>query len=345
MIGRVVEFACGSLIVGFTLFDVFSTILVPGPSAGRLRAAARLIGFLLPVARRLSRGRRSPGTRPGNGFAPVLFVLASLTWLLLLLLGYTLMFHALRHAFEPAVDFWETLYLAGSSLLTLGVSEVDARGAGRWLILAAALSGFGVITATISFIMQIQAGLHQREPRVLTLVGLGGRPPSGIALLETYARLGIIAELPGFFREWRDWAANLLHSHASYPVLAYFHSVDAESDWLASLEAVLDAATLLIALTEDTAVGAATLMHRSGSRTAAALCSVFQLDAVISGDPDEDTSTLLRERLAGAGYTLRQNEAWSAAQLTELRRDYAPRIKALSRHLGADRTRLMPRRR
>ena len=345
MTGRVVEFPIGLLIIGFTLFDVFSTILVPGPSTGQLRAAARLSRFVLPLARRLSVGRRSPGTRPGNSFAPILFVLASLSWLLLMLLGYTLMFHALRDAFRPAVDFWETLYLAGSSLLTLGVSEVDAQGAGRWLILATALSGFGVITGTISFIMQIQAGLHQREPQVLTLVGLGGRPPSGIALLETYARLGIIQELPGFFREWRDWSANVLHSHASYPVLAYFHSVDAESDWLAALEAVLDAATLLIALTEDHAVGAATLMHRSGSRTAATLCSVFELETATSGDPDDDTSALLRARLEGAGYALRQNEAWSIAQLAELRRDYAPRVKALSRHLGADRTRLMPKRR
>ena len=146
------EAAIGFVIVLSTLFDVFLTVLAPGPANGYLRIAARVREMTLPLWRYASRTRGRGGRqRLSNVFAPVLFCLAFGAWLLLLLSGFGVLFHAWGALFSPPlVTVDDAIYVAGSSLRTLGVSEVNAAGSARWLILFSALSGFGVITATMS---------------------------------------------------------------------------------------------------------------------------------------------------------------------------------------------------
>ena len=341
MLSTMIELLVGVALVLATLADVFSTVLAPGPTNGRLRIAGRVRELTLPLWRYTSKARgRSGRHKLSNVFAPVLFCLASAAWLLLLLIGFGFLFHASGGLFTPPViGFDEALYVAGSSLLTLGVSEVNAHGAARWLSLWAALSGFGVITATVSFILQVQSSLHQREAGVLTLSGLAGSPPSGIVLLETFASLKLQNELAAFFKEWRDWSAAVLHSHASYPVLVYFHSMDAESDWLSALGAVLDAATLLAVLTDDPAAGSATLMRRSGARTLSHLCNLFSIAPEEDDPVTDDLIETLSAQLRKAGYAP-SDGAGLATRLLMLRADYSGRLNALADHLGAERAKL-----
>lgn len=326
----------GLSLTAATLADIFVTILVPGPNRGFLRIGARLNRVTLPVARALSR-RRHRGGRPSNSFAPFLFLLIFATWLLLLLIGFGLLFFAMRDHFTPPLhDMGDAVYFAGSSLLTLGVSEVDAHGPARALLLAAGLSGFAAITATLTFVLQVQTALHQRESRVLTLGSLAGTPPTGIGLLESVASLSVASELHDFFRVWRDWAASTLHSHVASPMLIFFSSVDEESDWLLSLQAVLDAATMLMALTDHEAKGAATLMHRGGSRTAARLCALLGADQRDPTPLGEDAVRALSAKLERCGYPVIPVDAHLLAQFERLRGDYACRIDALARRLGAE---------
>lgn len=338
------EFILGLVIAVFALLDVFSTILMPGPNKGPFRVALHLRNLILPAWRYLS-VKRAGGRRQrlSNLFAPLLFLALFGTWIALLLAGFGLMFHASSAWFTPRLDdVSQALYVAGSSLLTLGVSEVDATGHARWLILWAALSGFGVITAAFTYILQVQSSLHQRESGVLTLSGMAGKPPSGIALLEAFAALELRGELRSFFRDWRDWSAAILHSHVSYPALAYFHSVDAESDWLSALNVVLDAATLVMGLTEDDARGSAALMHRAGSRTVAHICDMFDLGGDERFEPETVDVATLQERLRRAGFPVKPPHASDAVHLQKLRFDYAERLVLLANHLGAERTFLLP---
>ena len=326
----------GLLLTATTLADIFVTIFVPGPSRGWLRIGARLNAALLPIARAMSRRR---GGRPSNSFAPLTFLTLFTAWMLLLVVGFGLLFAAFANDFSPRLGgLDDAVYFAGSSLLTLGVSEVDAHGPARWLLLAAGLSGFAVITATLTFVLQVQNALHQRESRVLTLGSLAGTPPTGIDLLESVASLSVTSELHEFFRVWRDWAAAMLHSHVASPMLIFFSSVDDESDWLVSLEAVLDAATMLMVLTEHEAIGAATLMHRGGSRTASRLCALLGMDKEEAPPLGKDAVEALSARLERCGYRTVPLDAQVIAQFEKIRGDYAGRIDALAGRLGADRT-------
>ena len=334
-----VEAIAGLVVTAATLADIFATILVPGQADRQLRIGALVSGATRPFARLSARWTRGPGQRPANSFPAFVFLLVFTAWMLLLLGGYALLFHSVRDQFRPLLDFGDAVWVTGCSLLTLGVSEFDADGVARWLILAAGLSGFAVITATISFILQIQSALHQREVRVLTLGSLAGTPPSGLHLLQAAAELKVTGELHDFFRVWRDWAAAVLHSHVSSPVLIFFHSVDRESDWLSALEAMLDAATLLMALTEDEAKGTATLMHRAGSRTAARLAAVLKVKENEAAALDEAAVRELAGSLRAAGYDTAEPDQSHVATLNRLRADYAGRIAGLAALIGAERTR------
>jgi hypothetical protein len=337
----VAETLAGIVVVGAVMVDVFATILVPGPAGGRLRVILAIRNVSLPLWRLAARRRRDGDLRPSNGFAPVTLALTFAAWMLLLLGGFGLLIHACGGWFTPRIaGFDDALWVAGCSLMTLGVSEYDALGIGRWLILAGALSGFSALTASVTFMLQIQSGLHQREPAVMTLVGVAGSPPSGVRILDSFATLGGGDQLGAFFLRWRDWAASTLHTHLSYPVLSYYRSIDAQNDWLAALEAVLDAATLVMTATDGPACGAATLMHRTGSRTASQLRELFGLAAVPveAGMAGAEAAVA---RLRALGYEGDDDHA-AARHFLALRADYAGDLEALAAHLGANRAALMP---
>lgn len=331
---RLLEYVVGLGIVAAALLDIFATILVPGPTGGRLRVVLQVRRVTLPVWRHAARRRPGADMRPGNGFAPFTFVMTFTAWMLLLLVGFGVLMHAAADHFAPHLNgVSDALWVAGCSLLTLGVSEYDATGIARPLVLGAALSGFSALTASITFLLQVQSALHAREPRVLTLVGVAGKPPSGVAILETAADLHDRKYLDRFFLEWRDWAASTLHSHLSYPVLNYYRSSDAENDWLTALEAVLDAATLVMAFAGDGEVGGATLLHRTGARTASVLCATFGLSPDAENTA-EATLDVVARRLREAGYAV-DDSAACRRHLIRLRADYAGHVAALARHLGA----------
>ena len=128
-----------------------------------------------------------------------------------------------------------------------------------------------------------------------------------------------------------------MHSHVSSPILIFFHSVDRESDWLSALEAVLDAATLMMALTEHEARGAATLMHRVGSRTAARLSELLRVETPLVDPLDQPAVQALADRLAACGYEPVAVDAAVVTKLGRLRADYTPRIRGLAELLGAER--------
>jgi hypothetical protein len=330
----VLEFLIGLIMVAAVLADVFVSILLPGSAHGWPSAATFVQRVAVPAWRMtIRRGPSDSRARFANLFAPLLLSAVVAAWLALLLAGFGLMFDASASHFSPPLaDIWEAVYIAGSSILTLGVSEVDALGWSRWLILTAALSGFSVITASVTFILQVQSALQERERLVLTLAGLGGRPPSGLALLQGLAALGMRDHLSSFFLEWRAWSASILHSHLAHPVLCYFHSVDEESDWLTALAAVLDASALVIAFTEEPSRGPASLMHRSGSRVMARLCDLLRL-APDKPEPLGDIEAI-RAALAACGFAIAPTGSPGTA-LGRLRGDYEGRAAALARHFGA----------
>jgi hypothetical protein len=123
----------------------------------------------------------------------------------------------------------------------------------------------------------LYSSLGHREVLVTMLHNRAGAPPSGVILLETYAHLKMLEELPGFLSAWEEWSTEVLIGSLSYPVLPYFRSARHDESWVSALGAILDAATLIISCIEDGSAGPANLLYQSGCQLVNDLKDYFKI--------------------------------------------------------------------
>ena len=75
----------------------------------------------------------------------------------------------------------------------------------KWIALCAGASGIALGSSVISMFFSLYSSVGHREVLVTMLHNRAGSPPSGVTLLETFARLKMLEELPGFLSAWEEW--------------------------------------------------------------------------------------------------------------------------------------------
>ena len=334
MIANALEWIAGFLLALVTLRDVFDTVVVPGGARG-LRVSLRLVFLALPIAKRLSR------SGVGLNFAPAALLSSFVVWMLLLILAFALMTHALRSWFSPALQgFGDALYLAASALATIGVGNSQAYGPASAVAATAGFCGLGVMTMAVTYLLEVQTNIGVRDAGVLKISTSSGHPPTAIALLERYAALGCRDELEHILRNGRDWCAAVLQSHASHPSLIYFRSAGVGSGWPATLGALMDLALVIeLVLDDPRHFGLAVLAREQAERLARELTSLLRLPPDTTETTAPEVEDLCR-RLVAAGYSLQRGldvQAFIAARGRRL-----ACIEALANHVGTGNTRLLP---
>lgn len=335
LITRSLEGLLGLGLAIVTLLDVFDTVVVPGFTQGWLQVARRVQRLSLPLWRRRA-ARLDGAPRIDRGLAPFIFITTFMVWIGLLVAGFGLIAYALRDDYRPAIrSLPEAVFAAGASIVTTGEGGRSVTGLARWALLVSGFSGLAVVTMTVTYILEVQSALQRRDGSVVKLSTTAGRPPTGIAVLETYAELGCPEQLDAFFREWRDWSAATHYSHASHPVLAYFRSIGSEMDWPLAIGVVLDAAALYVAFVDGKDTGAAMFLHRDGARLTAEMARSFQVPECDPDPLDEEDAEVLRQRLQRAGYAVREGRR-GHERFISLRGDYHGRLASLAAHFGVD---------
>ncbi len=337
MILRALELLAGLACAVLTLRDVFETAVVPGQGHGALKIARRVTFATLPIWRQ----RKSSGGGISTSFAPFVLVASFVLWMLLLTVGFGLMAHALADSFKPALpSLPQALYVAGSGLVTVGLSETDAMGGARWVVMGAGFCGMAVMTLAVTYLLEVQASIADRDAGIFKLKTSAGEPPSAIVLLERYAELGSSDDLGQILRDGREWCARVLQSHASHPSLIYFRSTGTGSGWPAALGALLDLTAIVEFLLEAPAWrGPAALLRQEGVQLAQTLNHVVGLSPQ-SRTPSAEEIDALRARLAKAGYALAP-EPRPDAFATERDR-HAGCVAAAAGHLGTAEAPLLP---
>lgn len=259
----------GLVLIGLILFDVFASVLVPRPIRGALVRSSYLIRFTWRAWREVLVGAQPPARRELllSIFAPLVMVMLLCVWVFGLILGFGLVFYGLREGLRPIpASLGESLYYAGTSLLTIGYGDIVAtQPLARFFSIAAAVAGLATVAVVVTFLFSLFSSFQAREAFVVALDARGGTPPSGVALLETHADLDLVADLPRLFEASQVWCAAVLDTHLAYPVLCYFRSSHVDVSWIASLGALLDASTLVVSTIEDVPRGQAALLHTVGS--------------------------------------------------------------------------------
>jgi len=332
----------GILLILAILWDAFEVIILPRRVSRKvrlsrlvLRTSWRLWSFF--VRRIRARGRREAYL----GFFGPLGVLVLLgIWAIGLITGFGMLqwgFGSRLAAPEGHVGFGTVLYMSGTTFFTLGLGDVVPRsGAARVLVVVEAGLGFGFLAMVISYLPVLYQSFSRREVHISMLDAWAGSPPSAGELLR---RLGpdACSLLGPFLQEWERWAAELLETNVSYPILAFFRSQHDNESWLGALTTVLDACALTIACVDGAPVRVAELTFAMARHAVVDLCQI--LDAP---PRPPDTNRLppadlvrLQGLLRGAGVPLRDSLA-AVQRLGELRAMYEPYVYSLSRRLFLD---------
>jgi hypothetical protein len=149
-------------------------------------------------------------------------------------------------------------------------------------------------------------------------------------MLETAAADGEPRRLEATFDEWRNWAASVLESHLAYPILFYFRSSHDNEAWINSFGAVMDAATLVLSVTQHDSAGAARLMSKIGNHLVEDTVWYFRIPPGDDVGVERAEFEEARLRLREAGYRCRDLEpAWE--EFGNLRRRYASTMNHMVR--------------
>jgi hypothetical protein len=316
----------GAAIIGLILYDVFGSVLVP-----RLVSPAwRLSAFVVRTSWARWRAgalyiKDEDGREDALGrFAPAVLVALLINWLVFLLIGYGLVFYAMREHMQPHIQTYiDAVYFAGTSLLTIGYGDIVATGtSGRFAAIAAAATGLALFGFLISFIFSIFSSFQRREVFVVAMGSRTGAPPSGVTMLETAAKLNLESDLATSLREAESWAAAVLESHLAYPILAFFRSSHDDESWIGTLGALLDACTMIITLTDSPLIGHAKLFHVIGVHLTRDLSRYFNVARTEGVGIERQEFDAACAQLAQAGVAVRCDDAaWQ--KFSELRTQYA----------------------
>lgn len=253
-----VGFVAGFALFLLTVMSIIKTLIVPRGLASRFSAIVEKAirkAFLIVANRFEDYGTKD---RILVLVGPLSILGLLLVWMLLLLLAFALMLWPFADA-----GFGSALRESGSSLLTLGFAGTD-EVAPTILHFLAAGTGLIVVALQISYLPTLYNSFNRRETLVTMLQSRAGSPAWGPEILMRHQAVGLMDNLPHFYGEWENWAADVAESHTNYPVLIYFRSPHPLRSWVVGLLAVLDSAALQLSLNPSTAPTEARLCIRMG---------------------------------------------------------------------------------
>jgi hypothetical protein len=271
-------------------------------------------------------------------FGPLSMLTLFALWASGLIVGFGLLHWSLGTALNPPGDmaeFGSYVYLSGTTFFTLGYGDLTpATAVGRILAVAEAGMGFGFMAVIIGYLPVLYQAFSGREVTISLLDARAGSPPSAAEFLRRVGATGKCDAVEPFLAEWERWAAQLLESHLSFPVLSFYRSQHDNQSWLAALTAVLDTCALLLAVFKEGPLYQAQLTFAMARHAAVDLALVFQV-APLAPEPDRlpaDRWLRLQALLRAEDLPLREGPAVSE-KLTELRGLYEPFVNALARRL------------
>jgi len=331
--------ALGVMMVAFALWDAFETIVLPR----RVSRGFRLTRLFYRVSWRPWRacGRRLDSKRREawlSYYGPLSLLVLLCVWAVMIVFA----FGAMQWAAGPGLSFagrtqgfFGDVYFSGTTFFTLGMGDVVPVGAWpRFLAVTEAGIGFAFLASVIGYLPVIYQAFSRREATISLLDARAGSPPSAAELLWRQRGDANHRALTALLADWERWAAELLESHLSYPVLAYFRSQHVNESWLSALTAILDTSAVVIVCIDGWCMRQAELTFAMARHAVVDLVQVFQIEPA-NGGPDRLPAIdfdRLRQRLDEAGIRFRGGEGLDTT-LAQVRSMYEPYIRALSEHL------------
>jgi hypothetical protein len=323
----------GIVLLVVTLVDMFRTMVMPRAARGRFRLTRVLFLAVWRPWRWIGVRAKTPAGRERilSIAAPITLFFLLAMWASLAIIAYALILWspAFVNGIRSGGDhsFLTALYFSGSSLWTIGFGDVVGTGWTRMVVVVEGATGLGLLAVVIAYLPVLYQSFNRREVGIMLLDARAGSPPSGPDLLRRAKERGAHTDLERLFGEWERWAADLLETHLSYPLLAFFRSPHDNTSWVTSLGAVLDAATIVIAAIDHNS-DPAELFYATGTHAVEDLWRYFRIPEREAAIPRSEFEAVL-DKLEGLGVHLIDRElAWG--RFSELRAKYGGRLDALA---------------
>jgi hypothetical protein len=380
MAGLILAAVGGMLLAASILWEAFETVVLPRRATRRFRFTRFFYRSTWPPWRAIARRVHRKKTRETflSFYGPLSLLFLFIFWGASMIVAFGLLYYSSAgyspgaHARVPTpYDFAEGLYFSGTTFFTLGLGDISPHGwPQRLLAVLESGLGFGFFALVFSYLPVIYQAFSRREVNIVLLDSRAGSPPTAFELIRRHPGPQGWGELQQTLRDWERAAADILESHVSYPVVAYFRSQHNNESWVAALTAILDTTALLIAgmsgfhrepMREGTAapqlqptgsMAESTVMESQSAKAACArqarltfaMCrhAAVDLAQVFNAAPREQVDRLpeqeferLRASLAAEGFQLRDTTD-TTDKLKKLRAMYEPYVEGLGQYLLMD---------
>ncbi len=309
---RAAVFIAGAVIVAGVVISAIETFVMPRSARDALtrvvfRSTRRLFDLRLKHLKTYEERDRLMAF-----YAPISLLALPLIWLTMIDIGYTLMYWA-----SGVDNLSDAFKVSGSSLLTLGVADVD--GFPRYaLAFSEAAFGLLLVALLISYLPTMYAAFQRREAAVTLLEVRAGSPPWAIHIFERYSRLNRLDRISDLWVIWEGWFGDIEESHTSLGALSFFRSPQPDRSWVTSAGAVLDAAALALSTVDLPSDPQAALCIRAGFLALRRICDFFGIKYNPAPLPTDPISIKREEfdaacqRLAAEGIALKPDldQAW-----------------------------------
>lgn len=331
----------GVVLILMVLWETFETIVLPRRVTRQFRLTRAFYRWTWRPWAALVRLFKSKRRRDSllSFYGPISLLLLLAFWAVTLVLGFALIHYGTNSQFSGTLfpsRFGNDLYMSGTTIFTLGLGDIlPASGLTRFLTVLEAGIGFGFLALVIGYLPVIYQSFSRREATISLLDARAGSPPSAGELLRRHSGPHGTEMLLQILKDWEHWAADLMESHLSYPVLAYFRSQHDNQSWLGSLTTILDVCALAMIGLEDMCEYQARMTFAIARHALVDLSQIFYAPPVSVDSLDRlppDALAQLRRHLRENNFVLTDGDE-ANAQLAHLRSLYEPYALALGRHL------------
>jgi len=335
--------------LALVLLDAFQTIILPRRPVSQIRLTRFFFSMTWTPWRCVVRKIRNRKRREQmfSVFGPLSLLALFAFWAVLLVGGFGLLYFGLGAPFRDPDHqtlllqrLQSSLYVSGTTLFTLGLGDVlPTTQLARALVIVESGLGLAYFALVVGYVPLLYTTFSHREVTVALLDSRAGSPPTAGELLARHGFDGGQDALNELLVEWERWAAEMLETHVSYPVLCFYRSQHDNQSWLAAVTAVLDACALLITTVQGASTRQAELTFAMARHTLIDLGHVFRLEKeeekLRQAPPQrlgDDEYGRLCEVLAGTGVPLCADVS-VRERLLAIRRLYEPSACALANRL------------
>ena len=330
----------GTVLIVVVLWDVFETIVLPRRVTRRVRLTRQFYRATWrpwsAVCRIISNNKRRETLLSIYGPLSILVLLT--VWAAALVVAFAMVHWAIGSRLVPVgglAGFFSDLYFSGTTFFTLGLGDVTPVGrAARAMTVIEASMGIGLLALVIGYLPVLYQAFSRREVNISMLDARAGTPPTAVELLRRHQEARSLDSVHQLLRDWEAWAADLMESHLSYPVLCFFRSQHNNQSWLASLSTVLDTCSLVMVGIDGVAKWQAQLTFKMARHAIVDIAQIFDTSP-LEHDADRLSDadlTRLRSILSDSGVMV-SDEPGDAGTLLDLRAMYEPYVQVLSRYL------------